>query len=139
MDRQTTRSLGAILAIDIVGYSRQMGRDEEATLRRLQEYRDLTAQIVARHGGRVFGVAGDSEMAVLPGALEALECALAIQDAIAERNAPLPEERRMPLRIGINFGKVMIEGAGVYGDDVNIAARVEAPLDSPDEGLVGVF
>ncbi len=126
MDRRTTRSLGAILAIDIVGYSRQMGRDENATLRRLQAYRDITAEIVARHGGRVFGVAGDSQMAVMSGALEALECALSIQDAIAERNAGLPEERRMPLRIGINFGKVLIEGEGVYGDDVNIAARAEA-------------
>ncbi|MCH8155684.1 MAG: hypothetical protein IH786_10575 [Proteobacteria bacterium] len=123
--QQVTRSLGAILAIDAVGYSRQMARDEEATLKTLQAYRAAIAGLVARHGGRVFGVAGDSEMAVLPHALEALACALDIEQAIEALNAELPAERRMPLRLGIHFGKVLIEGDHVYGDDVNVAARVE--------------
>ncbi|MCH8139665.1 MAG: adenylate/guanylate cyclase domain-containing protein [Proteobacteria bacterium] len=124
-DHKVTRSLGAVLAIDAVGYSRQMARDEEATLRRLQAYRAAIAGLVARHGGRVFGVAGDSEMAFLPGALEALACALDIERAIEAFNADLPAGRRMPLRLGIHFGKVLIEGDHVYGDDVNVAARVE--------------
>ena len=121
-----TRSLIAILAIDAVGYSRQMGRDEEATLARLHSYRQLIGDQVERHGGQIFGVAGDSEMAVLPEAETALACALAIQQEVAEENAALPEDRKMPLRIGINYGTVLIEGDGVYGDDVNIASRVEA-------------
>ena len=121
-----SRSPGAILAADIVGYSRQMGRDEEATLRVLRAYRGLIADHVGRYGGRVFGVAGDSEMAVLPGAPEALSCALEIQDAIGTRNAELPQDRRMPLRIGLHLGLVLADAEGVYGDDVNIAARVEA-------------
>ena len=120
------RSLIAILAIDAVGYSRQMGRDATATLARLQTYRALIDAAVARHGGQVFGVAGDSEMAVLPAAPAALACALAIQQAIAEENAALPKDRQMPVRIGINYGTVLVEGDGVFGDDVNIAARVEA-------------
>ena len=123
--QQVTRSLGAILAIDAVGYSRQMARDEEATLKRLQAYRAAIAGLVARHGGRVFGIAGDSEIAVLPHALEALACARDIEQAIEALNAELPAGRRMPLRLGIHFGKVLIEGDHVYGDDVNVAARVE--------------
>ncbi len=123
--QQVMRSLGAILAIDAVGYSRQMARDEEATLKTLQAYRELIAGLVTRHGGRVFGVAGDSEMALLPHALEALACARDIERAIDALNAELPAERRMPLRLGVHFGKVLIEGDHVYGDDVNVAARVE--------------
>ena len=125
-NQQVTRSLGAIVAIDAVGYSRQMGRDEEATRRTLQAYRELIAERVARAGGRVFGVAGDSAMAVLPDTLTALTCALDIESAVEALGADLPEARRMPLKIGIHFGRVLVEGEDVYGDDVNIAARIEA-------------
>lgn len=125
-NRQVTRSLGAIVAIDAVGYSRHMGRDEEATRRTLQTYRELIAERVARAGGRVFGVAGDSAMAVLPDTLTALTCALDIESAVEALGATLPEARRMPLKIGIHFGRVLVEGEDAYGDDVNIAARIEA-------------
>lgn len=125
-NQQVTRSLGAIVAIDAVGYSRQMGRDQEATRRTLQAYRELIAERVARAGGRVFGVAGDSAMAVLPDSLTALTCALDIERAVEALGADLPEARRMPLKIGIHFGRVLVEGEDVYGDDVNIAARIEA-------------
>ena len=110
-NRDAMRSLGAILAIDAVGYSRQMGRDEEATLATLQAYRALIAERVAQRGGRVFGVAGDSAMAVLPGALEALSCALDIQSEVEAINDDLPEARRMPLRFGVHFGALRTEGA----------------------------
>lgn len=125
MERHETRVLSAVIALDVVGYCRHMGRDEEATLRRLRDYRDLIEEIVRRHGGRVFGVAGDSEMAVVPDAGGALRSALEIQKSIEARNADLAEAHRMPLRLGINFGQVRIEGDGAYGDDVNIAARLE--------------
>jgi class 3 adenylate cyclase len=125
-NQQVTRNLGAIVAIDAVGYSRQMGRDEEATRRTLQTYREMIAERVVRAGGRVFGVAGDSAMAVLPDTLAALTCALEIERAVEALGANLPEARRMPLRIGIHFGRVRVEGEDVYGDDVNIAARIEA-------------
>lgn len=125
MEQHETRALNAVIALDVVGYSRHMGRDEETTLRRLRDYRDLIEQIIRRHGGRVFGVAGDSEMAILPDAVGALESALEIQQAVEAQNTDLAQAQRMPLRLGINFGNVRIEGDGVYGDDVNIAARLE--------------
>lgn len=124
--RQTPPRLDrAILAADAVGYSRLMGQDEEATLRRLHEYRRLFTETVTGHGGTVFGVAGDSEMAVFDDACEAVRCALRLQEAIGTRNAVLPKESRMPIRVGVNFGPVILDGDDVYGDDVNIAARLE--------------
>jgi class 3 adenylate cyclase len=117
--------VGAILAVDAVGYSRLMGRDEEATLRRLHNYRGLIQSLATKHGGRVFGVAGDSEMAIFAEAGDAVRCALEIQEEIEKRDAILPKDSHMPVRIGINFGQVIVEDDSVFGDDVNIAARLE--------------
>jgi len=117
---------GAILAVDAVGYSRLMARDEEATVRRLHTYRGLIQNLATKHGGRVFGVAGDSEMAVFADAADAVRCALDIQDAIEERNALLPKDSRMPVRIGINYGQVIVEDDIFFGDDINVAARLES-------------
>jgi class 3 adenylate cyclase len=123
--RQDDHFEGAILAVDAVGYSRLMGKDEEATLRRLHYYRALIKDLVEESGGRVFGIAGDSEMALFPEAVQAVRCGLQIQDKIEKWNAVLPRDSRMPVRIGLSFGQVRVEDDGVFGDEVNVAARVE--------------
>ena len=119
------RKLTTILSADVVGYSRLMGADEEATLRTLNAYREVIDRLVAEHHGRVFGSAGDSVLAEFSSPVEALRCATKVQGAIGERNADLPEDRRMRYRVGINLGDVMVEGDNLYGDGVNVAARLE--------------
>ena len=126
MAEQTVeRKLSAILAADVVGYSRLMGADEEATLRTLDAYGQVIGEIVAAHQGRVFNSAGDSVMAEFASPVEAVRGAVEIQRALAERNAGLPEQRRMIFRIGINLGDVMVEGENLLGDGVNVAARLQ--------------
>jgi class 3 adenylate cyclase len=120
------RVLVAILSIDVVGYSRLMGRDERRTVGRLHENREIIARTVEDHGGRVFGVAGDSEMAAFEDECAMLRAALEIQEKIASLNAELPKTERMLLRIGLGYGRVIKEGPDLYGDGVNIAARVMA-------------
>jgi adenylate cyclase len=119
------RRLAAILAADVAGYSRLMGRDEEATLRMLTEYRQVMDDLVTAHRGRVFGTAGDSMIAEFASPVEAVRCAVDIQRELGRRAAPLPEERRMRFRIGVNLGDVMAEGGNLFGDGVNLAARLE--------------
>jgi adenylate cyclase len=120
------RRLAAILAADVVGYSRLMEADEEATARTLSTYREIVEGLVAGHYGRVFGGAGDSVVAEFASPVEAVRCAVNIQREIEARNAGLAEDRRMRLRIGVNLGDVMVEGDNLLGDGVNIAARLEA-------------
>ena len=119
------RRLAAILAADVAGYSRMVAEDEEATLRTLGAYRDLIGDLIAEHGGRIFGTAGDSVVAEFASAVQAVRAAVAIQRALQRRNADLPEGRRMEFRIGINLGDVVAEGDDVLGDGVNIAARLQ--------------
>lgn len=124
------RKLAAILAADAAGYSRLMGDDEAATVRTLTEYRQVFTEHSARHGGRIVDTAGDSVLAVFDSAVEAVECAAEIQKALDRRNRQLAEHRRMRFRIGINLGDVIAREDGtVYGDGVNIAARLEALAD----------
>ena len=120
------RKLTAILAADVVGYSRLMGTDEEATLRTLNSYREVIDALISAHQGRVFGGAGDSVIAEFASPVEAVRCATEIQLELDKRNAGLPEDRRMLFRIGVNLGDVMIEGDNLMGDGVNVAARLEA-------------
>jgi adenylate cyclase len=120
------RRLVAILAADVVGYSRLMEADEEATARTLSTYREIIEGLVASHHGRVFGSAGDSVVAEFASPVGAVRCAVATQRELEAHNADLPEDRRMRLRIGINLGDVMVEGDNLLGDGVNIAARLEA-------------
>lgn len=121
------RKLAAILAADAVGYSRLMQDDEAATVRTLDEYRAVFAEQSAGRGGRIVDTAGDSVLAVFDSAVEAVECAVEIQRTLDRRNRQLAEHRRMPFRIGINLGDVIAREDGtVYGDGVNIAARLEA-------------
>ncbi len=126
------RRLAAILAADVVGYSRLMGEDEEATAQRLNAYREVIDGLIAGHQGRVFGSAGDSVIAEFASPVEAVRCAVEIQRSLEERNADLPEDRRMRFRIGVNLGDVMVEGDNLLGDGVNVAARLEA-LAEPGE------
>ena len=119
------RKLTTILAADVVGYSKLMATDEEATLATLRVYRSVTDGLVRKHGGRGFSTAGDAFLAGFGSAVEAVRCGIAIQEDLAVRNAELGEEQQMWFRIGINVGDVMIEGEDLFGDGVNVAARLE--------------
>src|SRR5262245_17331626 len=118
--------MAAILAADVVGYSRLMGKDEEATLATLKAHREIIDELIAGHGGRIFGSAGDSVIAEFASPVEAVRSATEIQLAIHQRNAGLPEPDRMVFRIGINLGDVLADGENLMGDGVNVAARLEA-------------
>src|SRR5262245_44952901 len=119
------RKLAAILSADVQGYSRLMGADEEGTLRTLTAYRLVTDAFIHQHHGRIVGTAGDSVLAEFASAVDAVQGAVEIQRALITKNAELPPERRMEFRIGINVGDVMVEGEQIYGDGVNIAARLQ--------------
>ncbi|MFQ5974363.1 MAG: alpha/beta fold hydrolase [Alphaproteobacteria bacterium] len=123
------RRLAAILAADVVGYSRLMEADEEATLSTLNIYRRTIDGLIEDHRGRVFGAAGDSVVAEFASPVEAVRCAVEIQKVVEEHNAELAEVRRMQFRIGINLGDVMVEGNDLLGDGVNVAARLESLAD----------
>ena len=119
------RRLAAILAADIAGYSRLMGEDEAATVRDLKGHQAVVLPLVGRHGGRVIDTAGDGILAEFPSAIGAMECAIEIQAVMAARNADVPEPRRMRFRIGINLGDVIHDESRIYGDGINVAARLE--------------
>jgi class 3 adenylate cyclase len=120
------RRLAAILAADVVGYTRLMGDDEAGTLTRLKAHRkDFVGPKIAEHKGRIVKLMGDGLLAEFASVVDAVACAAALQAGMAERNADVPEPRRIVLRIGINLGDVIIEGDDIYGDGVNIAARLE--------------
>lgn len=121
------RRLAAILAADVVGYSRLMGHDEAGTLQRLKFLRkELVQPMILGHGGRVVKLMGDGLLAEFPSVVEAVACAVDIQRAMRLREPGLAEARRIALRIGINLGDVMVEGSDIYGEGVNVAARLEA-------------
>src|SRR6185312_11426946 len=119
------RKLIAILAADVAGYSRLMEIDEEGTLEMLTSCRTITDDLIGRHGGRIFGTAGDSVLAEFASVFAAVECAVEIQQALGEANSSLAEERHLRFRIGINVGDVMLKDGDIFGDGVNIAARLE--------------
>lgn len=120
------RRLAAILAADVVGYSRLMGNDEEGTLAALKScHRDVIDPKVAEYRGRIVNTPGDAVLIEFASAVDATQCAIEIQKEMAGRNADIPEDRRIELRIGINVGDVIVDGSEIYGDGVNIAARME--------------
>ncbi len=123
------RRLAAILSADVAGYSRLMGDDEVATVRTLSEYRGVLAGVVAAHRGRIVDMPGDNVLAEFASTLDAFNAALSIQRQLAARNEQLPEARRMMFRVGINLGDIITENGRIYGDGVNIAARVESLAD----------
>jgi len=119
------RKLTAILSADVEGYSRLMGEDEDATIRTLTSYRELMSTLIQKHRGRVVDSPGDNLLAEFLSVVDAVRCAVEIQEELRVRNAELPENRRMHFRIGINLGDVVQEEERIYGDGINIAARVE--------------
>jgi TolB-like protein/class 3 adenylate cyclase len=120
------RKLSAIFAADVEGYSRLMGLDEVGTLRTLTAYRVITDRLITSHRGRIFNTAGDSILADFASAVDAVQCAVAVQDATAKENTDRPVAEQMRFRIGIHVGDIMVQGDNLFGDAVNIAARLEA-------------
>ncbi len=123
------RRLAAILAADVKGYSRVMEADEEGALRTLTAYRRTVDAVISRHEGRVVSTAGDSILAEFASPVEAVRCAVEFQEALEKSNAELPKDRQLEFRIGINLGDVMVEGTDLFGDAVNIAARLQSLAD----------
>ena len=121
----STRRLAAILAADIVGYSRLMGLDEAGTVQAVREHRVAADPLIAQHDGRIFKTTGDGVLIEFASVVGAVECALALQQMAAERNAAVAGDRRMEWRIGVHLGDVLIEGDDILGDGINIAARLE--------------
>jgi TolB-like protein/class 3 adenylate cyclase len=125
METSRNRRLAAILAADVVGYSRLVAADEEGTLRTLGTYRAAISDLVSEHGGRIFGTAGDGVIVEFASVVQAVRAAVAIQRALQRHNADLPPGRRLEYRIGINLGDVVAEGDDLLGDGVNVAARLQ--------------
>ena len=123
------RKLSALLSADVKGYSRLMGEDEVATVRTLENYRKVMADLIQQHRGRVVDSPGDNLLAEFASVVDVVQCAVQIQQVIKAKNAELPENRKMEFRIGINLGDVIEEGDRIYGDGVNIAARLEGLAD----------
>jgi adenylate cyclase len=123
------RKLTTIVAADVEGYSRSMRANEEATLRTFSEFRDIIDALIARHEGRVFNTGGDSVLAEFGSAVEAMRCSISWQEEIANRNAGLDDDRKLMFRIGINVGDVMVKDGDLFGDGVNVAARLEGLAD----------
>jgi len=125
-EERAQRRLAAILAADVVGYSRLMAEDEAGTLAALKlRRREVLAPLVNQHGGRIFKLMGDGVLVEFPSVVDAVQCAVAVQKEMAGANAVLPANKQVLLRIGVNLGDVMVEGSDLYGDGVNLAARLE--------------
>jgi adenylate cyclase len=124
-DRPVERKLAAIFAADIAGYSRLMGADEAGTFARLKSCRELIDRLIGEHRGRIFNTAGDSVVADFASAVDAAACAVAVQAAISTEDAGRAGAEPMQFRIGIHVGDVIVDGANLLGDGVNIAARLE--------------
>ena len=122
---EVKRRLAAIFAADVEGYSRLMGADEVATLAALTERREILDGLIGTHGGRIANTAGDSVLAEFGSAVDAVRCAIEAQDALAKANSPLPETRHINFRIGVHVGDVMVRAGDLFGDGVNIAARLQ--------------
>ena len=130
MANQLPRKLAAILYADVADYSRLTGEDEETTHRRLSEYLDLVTNSISQHQGKVVHYAGDAILADFSTVTGALECATSIQNDLSKRNQALPDESKLQFRIGINLGEVIEDRGDIYGNDVNIAARLESLADA---------
>ncbi|WP_201833563.1 adenylate/guanylate cyclase domain-containing protein [Microvirga zambiensis] len=125
MTEKLKRRLTTVLCADVEGYSRLMEVDEAGTLTTLRRYRDAMAALVSRHDGRIVNTWGDAVIAEFPSVVEAVQCAVETQRELSGQDPHLPEAQRMRFRIGINLGDVMVDGADIYGDGVNVAARLQ--------------
>ncbi len=135
-ERKLKRKLAAIFYTDVAGYSRLTGEDEEGTHRRLSEYLDLIANMIEEHMGRVVHYAGDAVLADFDTATSALSCAATIQQDLANRNKNLTANRKVQFRIGVNLGEVIVDRDDIYGDGVNIAARLEGLADLRKRSII---
>ncbi len=126
MEDRLPRKLAAILYADVAGYSRLTGEDEDATHRTLSEYLDLVSSSIESYGGQVMHYAGDAVLAKFDAVVDAMSSAVAIQSELNTRNADLPIQRRVEFRIGVNLGDVIEDRGDIYGDGVNVAARLES-------------
>lgn len=125
-EHKVERRLAAIFAADVAGYSRLMAQDEVGTLRTLTAHREIMDRLIAEHGGKIANTAGDSVLAEFISAVDAVQCAVQVQEALAQTNQNRPDEERVQFRIGIHVGDVMVRGGDLFGDGVNIAARLES-------------
>lgn len=132
MSESVSRKLTTILAADVEGYSRLMALDETGTMERLMVCRALLTSLVARHCGRIANTAGDGIIAEFPSVVEAVRCAIEIQSELSATNADLPVERAMRLRVGVHLGDVMTDGTDLFGEGVNLAARLEQMAGAGD-------
>src|ERR1700746_570518 len=124
------RRLAAILAADVAGYSRLMGADEEGTHERLKAHRrELIEPKIGEHSGRIVKTTGDGLLAEFPSVVDAVRCAAELQRTMIDREASIPEDRRIRFRVGINVGDVIVDGGDIFGDGVNVAARLESLAD----------
>jgi adenylate cyclase len=130
MGERARRKLSAILSADVKGYSRLMGEDELATVLTLEAYREMLAEVIRNYRGRVVDSPGDNLLTEFSSAVDAVECAVKIQKKLRAKNAELPDNRKMEFRIGINLGDILEQGERIYGDGVNIAARIEGLADA---------
>jgi adenylate cyclase len=128
-ENTTQRKLTAILSMDVKGYSKLMGDDDESTVNTITAYRRIIADLIKHHQGRVVDTPGDNILAEFSGALNAVNSAIEIQQKLETENAKLPANRRMDFRIGINLGDVLHKEDRIYGDGVNVAARIESLAD----------
>src|SRR5215475_5513429 len=132
------RKLTAILSADVKGYSRLMGEDDASTVRTLTTHRALMTSLIQHHKGRVVDSPGDNLLAEFVSVVDAVQCAVAIQRQLQVQNAEVPEQRRMAFRIGVNLGDVIVEDGRLYGDGVNITARLESLAEAGGICLSGV-
>src|SRR5262245_39676474 len=126
MTERQQRRLAAILAADIAGYSTLMGADEARTVRDLKAHQAVVLPIITKFGGQIIDTAGDGILAEFTSVVSAVECAVSIQETMANRNAEIEVDRRMQYRMGINLGDVMYDDKRIYGDGINVAARLES-------------
>ena len=120
------RKLAAIFAADVAGYSRLMGQDEVGTMRTLTAYREVMDSLIGQHRGRIANTAGDSVLAEFPSVVDAVKCAVEVQEELREKNEGVPADRQLRFRIGVHVGDVMVRGGDLLGDGVNVAARLQA-------------
>ncbi|GEO15861.1 adenylate/guanylate cyclase domain-containing protein [Microvirga aerophila] len=125
-EHKIERRLAAIFAADVANYSRLMEQDEVGTLHALTAHRQIMSRLIAEHGGRIANTAGDSVLAEFPSAVDAVQCAIAVQAALAQANLDIPDEQRVRFRLGVHVGDVMVQNGDLMGDGVNIAARLES-------------
>jgi adenylate cyclase len=124
-EQRVERRLAAIFAADVAGYSRLVSQDEAGTLRTLAAAREVMDGLIRDHGGRIANTAGDSVLAEFPSAVDAVQCAVAVQEKLAEASAGEPEDRRLQFRVGVHVGDVVVRGGDLLGEGVNVAARLE--------------